>query len=98
MGLSGSALAAFRPKKAHKGVVLAGRDALARAAGGGQAVLRTDHAALAAAFHLVHHGEAGLDGRRQVSKRYLAGGGAPTRHEPRGGHPEGRVPTAVAVG
>lgn len=67
-GLSGAALAALCPKKAHEGVVLAGWDALAGAAGGGQAVLQTGHAALAGGFHLVHHGEAGLDGGRQVSE------------------------------
>lgn len=43
-------------------MMLAGRDALAGAAGGGQAMLHTAHATLAGSFHLVYHGEAGLDG------------------------------------
>lgn len=77
--------------------MLAGGDALAGAAGGRQAVRHAGRAALTGGLHLVHHREAGLDGRRQVAKRYLAGGGAPTRHKPRGGHPERRVSAAVAV-
>lgn len=62
LGLSGTALTALCPKKAYEGVMLAGRDALAGAAGRWQAVLHTAHATLAGDFHLVHHGEAGLDG------------------------------------
>ena len=95
--VSGTALAAVCPEKAHEGVMLAGGDALAGAAGGRQAVRHTGWAALTGGFHLVHHREAGLDGWRQVAKRYLAGGGAPTRHKSRGGHPERWVSAAVAV-
>lgn len=77
--------------------MFAGRDALAGAAGRGEAMLHTAHTALTGGLHLVHHGEAGLDGGRQVPERYLTGGRVPTGHEPRGGHPERRVPAAVAV-
>lgn len=77
--------------------MFAGWDALAGAAGGRQAVLQAGCAPLAGGLHLVHHGQAGLDGGRQVSKRYLTGRRAPTGHEPGSGHPEGGVPAAVAV-
>lgn len=77
--------------------MLAGRDALAGAAGRREAVLRTAQAALTGRLHLVHHGQAGLDGGRQVSERYLTGGRAPAGNEPGGRHPERRVAAAVAV-
>lgn len=62
LGLRGTALTTLGPQEGYEGVVLAGQDALAGAAGGRQAVLHTGHAALAGSLHLVHHGEAGLDG------------------------------------
>lgn len=87
--VEGAARSPIGPEEAHEGVMLAGGDALAGAAGGGQAMLHACQAALARRVQLVHHGKAGLDGGRQVAQRDLTGGGAPAWHKACGGHPQG---------
>lgn len=95
--VEGAARPPVGPEEAHEGVMLAGGDALAGAAGGGQAVLHACQAALARRVQLVHHGKAGLDGGWQVAQGDLTGGGAPAWHKACGGHPQGGVTAAVAV-
>lgn len=78
-------------------MLFTGRDALAGAAGRGQSVLHADPG-LARGFHLVGHGQAGLDGAGQVAQGDLAGGGAAAGHQAARGRAQGRVAAAVAVG